>query len=347
MGKQVKILPEKQIIVDWLEDHNRNLNTEDAQTLELLYRNVNCEQLSVETRSNGENIIIIPINEIVNEHLNFTRPYLKLTEYSLLNLMIVQSTSGKLRWSSIISFLPAAGKKRLQLLEKTIENIMNQKPVQEAGMFKFIDLNGRLAFQMEFKNGAMTSWGTIVSGDQRPKLNRNRFSLKVEANEANDYYMITTYHNDEVGRKLSEEYLYTISDGDHVNIGNGEPEEENDMTIETSESFVSYSDDDLFLGENDEYSKNFMSVQIAFFEVDAEGMEIILAKITAILTRYIEDQSVIEIRSFSKNKLSFHVPALYKSAIEKFTTALMQADLGITSVSSSGPSILSTFDPEL
>ncbi|MES2652961.1 MAG: hypothetical protein V4663_14560 [Bacteroidota bacterium] len=336
MTNHLNILPEKQFISDWLKDHDRNLSAKDSQTLELLCRNLNYDKLSVEIRLNGENIIIIPIDEVVIEHLNLVQPLLKLNENSVLNLMIVQSTSGKLRWSSIISFLAADGTKRLKLLEKTIENILNQAHVEETGMFKFINLNGSLAYQLEFKHGSMSSWGSIVSGDYLPKKRRKKLGL-TDVDESCRYYLVTTYHNSDKGKRFSEEYLYTANDSDSIEFGNGEPEEENDMAIEISGSSVSYSDDDFFSGENDEYL-NCMNIQITFHEVQPDEEELILAEITTLVAKYLENEPAINVRSFSKNRLSFYIPALNRSALGKFTAELMQADLDITSINSSGPS---------
>jgi hypothetical protein len=71
------------------------------------------------------------------------------------------------------------GKKKSGLLKKTIENIFNQKRVLEEGLFRFLDLNGSLAYQLSFKNGTINCWGSIVTGDQRSK--RKRFARVIKS----------------------------------------------------------------------------------------------------------------------------------------------------------------------
>ena len=70
---QFNHLVDKQVISDWLAAHNRYLSEKDAQTLELLCDNLNYSNLSIETRETGENIIIIPIHEVMIGCFNFSK----------------------------------------------------------------------------------------------------------------------------------------------------------------------------------------------------------------------------------------------------------------------------------
>ena len=298
-------------------------------------QNLIYNELHVENRANGESIIIIPIDNTFITHLNLCNSYLKIPEDSILDLMIIQSMAGKLRWSSIVSFHSYDVMERNRLLDKTIQNILNQGHVEETGMFKFVDLKGRLWDQLEFKKGSMSSLGSIVTGDYLPKKRRYKLGL-TDVDESSKYYLITTYHNCDAGRPFSEEYLYTSNDSDITEFGYGEPEEENDMEFEFSEEIETISEYSSF----DEYRINHIDIQITFYNVQPDERELILSEINAILTKCLGKQQSIIFRSFSGNRLSFYLPSENKSALEKFTEELMTADLDITSISSSGPSTM-------
>lgn len=274
-GKSTNSITEKEVIADWLEDHKQSLNPDEVKTLEVVSSNLSYNDLHVEARKNGENIIIIPINDAVKEHLNNNAKYLKLDESSTLNLIIVQSKEGKLRWSSIVAFLPKNGQKRT-LSEKTIQNIINNEPVADDGMFKFIDLRGRLSYQLEYKKGKLYSWGSPFSEDELPKKEgqspvkkNNKTSLSSTTCVA--YFLITTYFYDDGSTSQTEEYLFTVCseapDGGGSGGGGGnpqpeglDPEDPNDMEVETSGTIhlqLPLTNDDYAIPEGDDSINSF------------------------------------------------------------------------------------------
>ncbi|HTM99101.1 MAG TPA: hypothetical protein VL088_10180 [Pedobacter sp.] len=254
-GKQLTSFKEKQLIKDWLVAHDVR-NNNDKQTLELVGNNLNYDEITIETRDNGEDIIIIPIKGNIKEYLNLNAKYLKLEENSILNLMIVRSKVGKLRWSSIVSYLPTDGKRHTILSQGTLQNILNNKPVADEGVFKFIDLKGRLQQQMGYKNGKLSSWSTTTNREEVEKLIAKQAKRKVsptvkKSNQPTlknaqlpedcvDFFLVTTYYDGEGGTYEEWDYLYTECDGETGGGGGGTPEEPEDLEVETEEGFTVY-----------------------------------------------------------------------------------------------------------
>lgn len=181
------------------------MSKKNKEILTLLSSNLNYDGLNTEIKKNDENIIIIPIKESVKEHFNLNAKYLKLDENSIMNLMIVHSKEGKFKGSYIVSFHPTDGKKRLTLKEGTLKNILDSRAVVDEGMFKFIDLKGRLAQQIEYKNGKRISWGTVTTKEFLPKKKQDSKKkndgvstkiMPVDPSLCLDFYLVTTYYDD-------------------------------------------------------------------------------------------------------------------------------------------------------
>lgn len=252
-GKKLTSISEKQVIKDWLVGHDVKLNKKDKNTLEIVRNNLNYDDINIEKRKNGEDIIIIPIKEGVKEHLNLNAKYLKLDANSVLNYIIVRSTEGKLRFSYIVSFQPLDGKKQSKLTNGTLENIFNNKPVADEGMFKFINPDGKLSYQLEYKKGKISAWGELTNRSEaqtkkdieaaRQAIKKNNGkSVKVlpvddPDVECLDYYLVITFINDDGSYDQIWSFLYTeCSNDDGGGGGDPYPEEEPDMEVITTES---------------------------------------------------------------------------------------------------------------
>jgi len=221
--------------------------------------------LSIETRNNGESLIIIPVNNSITQSLNRTSSYLKFDDNTIFNLLIVQSTTGKLRWSSLIGYNAEKGTNIKALTEKTIQNILNNENISDNGLYKFVNLKGRLQYQLAYKEGKLYSSAAPVR-EVHVKNNKLHKSNGVAAKGGCfAYYLITTVYYSDGHVEEWEEYLFTACDEDIDEGGGGggggdnpgddpdpnDPEEPNDQTVtvfgseETWET--SYTDPDFQL----------------------------------------------------------------------------------------------------
>ncbi|WP_157278868.1 hypothetical protein [Olivibacter sitiensis] len=264
--KANKPLSERKKITDWINAHEEGLNLVKKANINLFKANLLYDEMRVESRKNGDDLIIIPIRDGVGEKINLGPEY-------LLNLLVVQSKTGKLRWSTVVCFLPENGNKRTVLKEKTIQNIINNEPVFENGLFKFLDLKGKLLYQLEYKDQKLSTYGS-----PRKKGDTNSPNVAKASIQCYDYYLITTYFENGTVVEQTEEYLYTECDedssgGDGGGGGSGggsgnpggdnpgdsdpeDPEEENDATVPArfvyEISHTNYDNDDLYLPEDTE-----------------------------------------------------------------------------------------------
>jgi len=251
-GKQITSVSEKQIIADWIVEHDKSLNSKDKKTLDLISNNLNYDGIEVKDRDNGDDIIIIPIKETVKSHLNLNAKHLKLDANSILNYVIVRNKDGKLRWSYIVSFQPSDGKKHSKLLDGTLQNILNNKPVADEGVFNLINLDGKLSLQLSYKNNKISAVGRPMTKAQyaefkkllsfEKKDNQKSLNNAPLPEDCEDFFLVTTYYDGEGGTYEDWEYLYTECDGETGGGGGGglgTPEEDPDIEIETEQEFSS------------------------------------------------------------------------------------------------------------
>lgn len=128
-------LPKKQVISEWLQQHDKNSSVKETVTLDMISESLDYGSMKAMPRKNGDVIITIPVDDGVRKNLN-------LNERSALKLMIVQSRTGKLRWSTVVSYLPLDDKKKSSLSEMTLQNILNNEPVTDDGEYKFFNVKG-------------------------------------------------------------------------------------------------------------------------------------------------------------------------------------------------------------
>ncbi|MFW0714395.1 hypothetical protein [Pedobacter sp. N23S346] len=279
--KMVTSGADKQVPIEWLRLHDRYLKGINKQNFEEIIRNLDYSLLYNENRKNGENLIIIPINNLVIKQLNINKDYLKLDERTILNLMIVQGRNGKLRWSSIIAYLPADGVKRTQLSRKTIQNIINGEKVSDDGMFKFIDLKGNLKYQMSYKSGKLHSVGIPKTNLKNISYNQGNSSAR---SHCLNWFLDTIYYYADGSTEQTSEYLFTTCDDQNLPGGGGgggsgenpEPEEPEDETEEPNDQDIIVS------GSSQSYESEFVDEDIAIdppqeseVEVDENGNTII------------------------------------------------------------------------
>lgn len=241
----VKDRSDAPIIAKWLSLHESNLKKSEKNLFNEIVRTLDYSKLHIETRKNGENLIIIPIDNSVVESINRNADYLKFNSSTIFNLLIIQGTSGKLRWSTLIGYNAEDGSNKTSLTEKTIQNILNGESVSDNGLYKFVNLKGRLQYQLTYKEGKLHSSASPVREDHLEK-NKSRKSSGVAARGGCfAYYLVTTIYYSDGHTEQWEEYLFTACDEDTDEGGGGgggdvpgeevpdpeNPEEPNDQEI--------------------------------------------------------------------------------------------------------------------
>lgn len=125
-------------------------------------------------------------------------------------MLFVMDKAGSIISGNIVYFLPADGKKRDALSPHTIQNIFNNKPVSDNGMFKFLSVSGTWIYQLEYKNGKLYSNGII-------KTNKVNGAQKTNSS-CIDWYLVTTYNYANGSSYQTSEYVGTTCDGcDNLN----------------------------------------------------------------------------------------------------------------------------------
>lgn len=65
-----------------------------------------------------------------------------------------------------------ADKRQSKLSVGTLQNLLNNKPIEDDGVYKFVSLNGKLSYQFEYKEDKISSVGTTVTKTQLLKLKK-------------------------------------------------------------------------------------------------------------------------------------------------------------------------------
>lgn len=249
-GKMVNNFNDKQIVIDWLYLHDQNLKSKEKKILEELIIGLNFNAMCVGKRNNGESIVTIPINNSIRKDLNSKSSHLNLSEKSILNLIIIQNTSGKLRWASIISFLPKRLKITNELSIETIQNLINGEKVLNDGIYKFIDIKGKLQYIIEYKDKRLFSFSRSLKGKNAKTSENATSSLNCI-----DWILETTIYYSDGSTEHSSEYQFTTCEDDTEQNGDGGsgggnndfepvyPEDPNDHEITISGSFETYETD--------------------------------------------------------------------------------------------------------
>lgn len=191
---------------NWLDKHKTGISADKISNIELLKQNLDISGSTIQKRNNGDNLIIIPIKASALIKEGFDKNY-------ILNLLVVQNNAGSIKWGTIVGFLPAGSKKMASLSPNTLQNIVNNKPVDDSGMFKFLNVAGTLLYQLEYKNHKLYSWGRPVQNNAGSETNTTDGTIKVNSVCIN-WYLVTTYYNDDGSTTVTKDYLWTTCDGE-------------------------------------------------------------------------------------------------------------------------------------
>lgn len=236
----------KEMVSQWLNAHDKNLSTEEKILLNLLSLSLNYDAVETLPRNNNDNIIIIPIDERVKK-------YLKVDERSALSLIIIQSKTGKLRWSTIVSY-KANDNKQSKLSKFALQKILNNEKLPSDGAYKFFNVLGRLLYEMTYAEGNLHSFSNAIKASDLSGKNKGINQSKKSVVPSGDpicidwYWMTTVYDNAGNVIEYYETFLYTTCSDTYDSGGGVTPEDPIDQEIDSYHSeFISeteYTEDD-------------------------------------------------------------------------------------------------------
>ncbi len=117
-------------------------------------KSLDYEHMQVEPSASNEKIVIIPFKEAFLQSR-------KADPGQLGNLVVLVNSADNIRKINIVLFKPDADKKISALPENTFYDIFNTAKVKANGTFNFLDINGKLQYQLGYRDGKMRSSGTV------------------------------------------------------------------------------------------------------------------------------------------------------------------------------------------
>lgn len=184
----------------WLEKHKVQSQPNKAANIDLLMKNLEYSSATVEESDNGEEIIIIPINE----RLKTAKP---IDKESILSLVLIVNHAGVIRKGNVVLYTPGSNSPARTIPRNTFRAIYNTAEPPVDGKFRFLSVTGRWLYELTYKNNILYSAGEIT---QKPIFSSNN---QIAAVVCTDWYLVTTYYYEDGSTYTTREYVGTTCDG--------------------------------------------------------------------------------------------------------------------------------------
>jgi len=192
----------------WLDEQKQGKLPNKAAKLDLLRTNLNFSNLHFEKSDNGEQFLIVPINEKFKATNG-------IDKNSIVNLFLVINTSGDIRSGNVVLYTAATGQVN-KIPENTFYNIFNTAQPDCNGKFQFLTVTGAPQYQLEYKDKHLISSGLYQSKENSAKSS-------IMAPVCYDVYLVTTYYGQD-GTVVAQtsQFLFTTCSDDTSGGGGGE-----------------------------------------------------------------------------------------------------------------------------
>jgi hypothetical protein len=125
----------------WLEIQKAGFNSKKADNVDLLKSNLDYLKLRIEPSGEGEQIVIVPINEKFKA--------LKIVDKSSIpNLVLILDRAGNIRKGNVVLFKPDNKAMYNKVPDNTFYNIFNTGTVTSDGLFQFLSVAGQWKHQL-------------------------------------------------------------------------------------------------------------------------------------------------------------------------------------------------------
>jgi len=184
---------------NWLDEQKKGKLPNRISNIELLKTNLDFSNLRFENSGNGEQLLIIPVND------NF-KTTTELDKGDGINLVLFINASGNIRSGNIVLFTPSNGQSN-KVPANTFYNIFNTAQPGSDGKFQFLAVSGTPQYVLDYKDKHLVSSGAFQSKENADSLSRSDGTCV-------SWYLVTSYFNAS-GKVVQEiwEYLYTTCAG--------------------------------------------------------------------------------------------------------------------------------------
>jgi hypothetical protein len=191
----------KKNITQWLslkKPEFSNQNWYDSLSNSLDWSRIEISHFSTE-----ENIATVPLTvkaKTVGSHINSVgADYLAV---------ILNKHTGNVRMGNLVKILEQHNGLSHA---RSVADIYNNKNTLYQGYFTVSDLSGKIAFEVNYKNGTLTSYSRPVKGKAAESLGTR--TQTTMANICTDWFLVTTYYYSDGSSITEREYLYTTCTG--------------------------------------------------------------------------------------------------------------------------------------
>ena len=192
----------------WLDEQKAGKSPSGVSNIELLKNSLDFASLRFEKSEDGEKLLIVPVEKSLKSITG-------MTTNSIPNLVLIIDKLQNIRKGYIVLYTTDNGLAN-KIPDNTFYHIFNTAEPECNGKFRFLNIMGRVLYQLEYKDKWLQSVGLV-----KPKKNpgtTNNPGGRTQAGYYIDWYLVTTlYYVDGTSELVSETYLYTtyVSDPDN------------------------------------------------------------------------------------------------------------------------------------
>lgn len=210
----------------WLDAQTSATDENKNDRLQALRDKLEFTGLRFEELNRGEKLIVVPVKAGLETLYNKGK-------HPATVLLLVQNAAGIIQKGEIIQYLSENGREGVDIPANTFYKFYHSEKLPIDGRFSFLNLTGRLLYEIGFKNGRVKSFGVVRSGTSTTAVNGPPQDPIGPAPVCIDWYLVTTYYYADGTTEQTEDYLYTTCENSSGGGGGNGNEDEDLSLVET------------------------------------------------------------------------------------------------------------------
>ena len=182
----------------WLDKQQNPNKPNRSNNIKTLKTHLNLAAMEEIKYARGSTVVIPIDNEF--------RTFAKISEGSILNLVVLVNKDGSIRNAHVAIYTAPKDQQVTELAATTFHNIFHTAENVTDGQYRFLSPAGTKEYQLEYKNGRMSSEGRFTTNPKNGGAVQTN-GVRVNSISCIDWYLVTTYYSNGVQVNQTSEYL--------------------------------------------------------------------------------------------------------------------------------------------